>query len=142
MIHLEPHTFMTITSTPHILIVEDDPKSRKLLRDVLIAVGYNTSEAENAEDGIKIAQKSIPEVILMDIRLPGMSGIDALRSLRNDKRTSAIPVIAVTASVMQTQKAETQDAGFDAVEYKPVNVKSLLSIIGTFIGPKPLSQPT
>lgn len=129
-------------SAPLVLIVEDDPKSRKLLRDVLSAVGYNTSEAENAEDGIEIAQKSAPEVILMDIRLPGMSGIDALRCLRNDKRTSRIPVIAVTASVMHAQKTETQDAGFDAVEYKPVNVQSLLSIVGRFIGSKSLSQPT
>lgn len=142
MIHLQFDTDISIMSTPLILIVEDDPKSRKLLRDVLNAVGYNTSEAENAEDGIKIAQRSIPQVILMDIRLPGMSGIDALRHLRNDERTSAIPVIAVTASVMNGQKAEAQGAGFNAVEYKPVNVKSLLSIIGTFIGPKPLSQPT
>jgi CheY-like chemotaxis protein len=102
-------------STPLILVVEDDPKSRKLL---------------------------LPEVILMDIRLPGMSGIDALRCLRNDKRTSTIPVIAVTASVMHSQIAESKGAGFDAVEYKPVNVQSLLGIVGKFTGHKPVPQPT
>jgi two-component system cell cycle response regulator DivK len=129
-------------STPHILIVEDDPKSRKLLRDVLGAVGYKTSEADNAEDGIKIAQSSIPDLILMDIRLPGMSGIDALHLLRNDTKTSAIPIVAVTASVMLAQQAEAQDAGFDAVEYKPVNMQSLLGIIRKFIARNPLSETT
>ena len=129
-------------STPHILIVEDDPKSRKLLRDVLTAVGYKTIEAENAEDGIKFARESIPDLILMDIRLPGMSGIDALRILRKDAKTSAIPIVAVTASVMQSQQAEAQDAGFDAVEYKPVNVQSLLGIIRKFIARNPLSETT
>jgi two-component system cell cycle response regulator DivK len=129
-------------STPHILIVEDDPKSRKLLRDVLGAVGYKTSEADNAEDGIKIAQASIPDLILMDIRLPGMSGIDALHLLRNDTKTSAIPIVAVTASVMLAQQAEAQDAGFDAVEYKPVNMQSLLGIIRKFIARNPLSETT
>jgi two-component system cell cycle response regulator DivK len=129
-------------SSPHILIVEDDPKSRKLLRDVLGAVGYKTSEADNAEDGIKIAQSSIPDLILMDIRLPGMSGIDALHLLRNDTKTSAIPIVAVTASVMLAQQAEAQDAGFDAVEYKPVNMQSLLGIIRKFIARNPLSETT
>ena len=126
----------------HILIVEDDPKSRKLLRDVLGAVGYKTSEAENAEDGIKIAQESLPDLVLMDIRLPGMSGIDALRVLRSDAKTSAIPVIAVTASVMESQKAEAMGAGFDAVENKPVNIQSLLGLIRKFIEHNPLSETT
>jgi len=129
-------------STPHILIVEDDSKSRKLLRDVLTAVGYKTIEAENAEDGIKFAQESIPDLILMDIRLPGMSGIDALQILRKDTKTSAIPIVAVTASVMHAQQAEAQEAGFDAVEYKPVNVQSLLGIIRKFIARNPLSETT
>ena len=127
-------------STSHILIVEDDPKSRKLLRDVLTATGYKTSEAENAEDGVKIAQESLPDIILMDIRLPGMSGIDALHILRNDPKTSGIPIIAVTASVMESQKAEALDAGFDAVENKPVNIQSLLALISKFIANNPRSE--
>ena len=125
-----------------ILIVEDDFKSRKLLRDVLSASGYKTVEADNAEDGVKIAQESLPDLILMDIRLPGMSGIDALRVLRSDAKTSAIPVIAVTASVMDSQKAEAVGAGFDAVESKPVNIQSLLAVIRKFIERKPLSETT
>ena len=129
-------------SGAHILIVEDDFKSRKLLRDVLTAVGYQTSEADNAEDGVKLAQELVPALILMDIRLPGMSGIEALRFLREDKRTSGIPIIAVTASVMESQKAEAIGAGFNAIESKPVNVKSLLAAIQTFIEHKPPSEAT
>jgi CheY-like chemotaxis protein len=129
-------------NSEHILIVEDDPKSRKLLRDVLGATGYKTSEAENAEDGIRITQESLPDLILMDIRLPGMNGIDALRVLRKDPKTSAIPVIAVTASVMESQKEEAMGAGFDAIESKPVNIQSLLRIIRTFIERNPLSETT
>jgi CheY-like chemotaxis protein len=125
-----------------ILIVEDDFKSRKLLRDVLSASGYKTVEADNAEDGVKIAQESLPDLILMDIRLPGMNGIDALRVLRSDAKTSAIPVIAVTASVMDSQKAEAVGAGFDAVESKPVNIQSLLAVIRKFIERNPLSETT
>lgn len=129
-------------NTKNILIVEDDFKSRKLLRDVLSASGYKTFEADNAEDGVKIAQDSLPDLILMDIRLPGMSGIDALHVLRNDAKTAAIPVIAVTASVMESQKAEAIGAGFDAIESKPVNIQSLLGVIRKFIERKPLSETT
>jgi CheY-like chemotaxis protein len=129
-------------STEQILIVEDDFKSRKLLRDVLSASGYETVEAENAEDGLKMVEQSHPALILMDIRLPGMSGIDALHVLRKDPKTSTIPVIAVTASVMESQKAEAMGAGFDAIESKPVNIQSLLRVIRKFIERKPLSETT
>jgi CheY-like chemotaxis protein len=127
-------------STLHILIVEDDPKSRKLLRDVLGESGYKTSEAENAEDGVRIAKETIPDLILMDIRLPGMSGIDALQVLRKEESTSAIPVIAVTASVMESQKAEAMSAGFDAVQNKPVNIRSLLGLIRKYTAGDPQQE--
>jgi len=127
-------------STLHILIVEDDPKSRKLLRDVLGETGYTTSEAENAEDGVRIAKETIPDLILMDIRLPGMSGIDALQVLRKEESTSAIPVIAVTASVMESQKAEAMSAGFNAVHNKPVNIRSLLELIRKYTEGEPQQE--
>ena len=83
-----------------ILIVEDNEPSRRLVRDVLRIKGYETVETETAEEGLRIAREVRPALILMDIQLPGMSGIDALRYLRADPATRDIPVIAVTASVM------------------------------------------
>ena len=91
-----------------ILIVEDNEKNRKLERDILQFHGHRTVEADNAEEGIRLAQATPPALVLMDIQLPGMNGIEALHHLRGDPRTRAIPVIAVTASVMtqDRQRAE------------------------------------
>ena len=112
-----------------ILIVEDDEKSRKLVRDVLELNGYRTLETETAEEGIRLAQQNQPGLILMDIHLPGMSGIDALQALRKDTATGAIPVIAVTASVMTEQQQQVMHAGFDAMERKPISVSGLVKTV-------------
>jgi two-component system, cell cycle response regulator DivK len=109
-----------------ILIVEDDDNSRKLLRDSLQVTGYETAEASNGELGLELARQRRPALILMDIQLPGISGFDALRSLRSDPDTRTIPVIAVTASVMSTQQNDVLQAGFDALESKPVSIVGLL----------------
>ena len=112
-----------------ILVVEDDPASRKLMRDVLEFKGYRSQEAETAEDGLRLVGEKRPALILMDVQLPGMSGIDALKLLRSAAETSDIPVIAVTASVMHRQEKELIAAGFDDWERKPVSVASLLGKI-------------
>ena len=109
-----------------ILIVEDDANSRKLLRDALQVIGYATLEALSGEQALDLATEHAPALVLMDIQLPGINGVEALRRLRADPATRAIPVIAVTASVMNAQRAEFQDAGFDGLEYKPVSVAGLL----------------
>ncbi len=109
-----------------ILIIEDDANSRKLVRDVLQVKGYQTIESETAEEGIRLAQEKLPALILMDIQLPGISGIEALKILRTDLKTQSIPVIAVTASVMNQQQSLITDAGFDSFEGKPVSVAALL----------------
>ena len=109
-----------------ILVVEDDPASRKLMRDVLEFKGYRSQEAETAEDGLRLVGEERPALILMDVQLPGMSGIDALKILRGAAETSDIPVIAVTASVMHRQEKELTAAGFDDWERKPISVASLL----------------
>jgi two-component system, cell cycle response regulator DivK len=109
-----------------ILIVEDDDNSRKLLRDSLQVTGYETAEAANGELGLELARRRRPALILMDIQLPGISGFDALRSLRSDPNTRTIPVIAVTASVMSEQQNDLLKAGFDALESKPVSIVGLL----------------
>ena len=96
-----------------ILIVEDNEKNRKLERDILQFHGYRTAEATTAEEGIRAAGAAPPALILMDIHLPGMDGIEALRHLRADPRTRGIPVVAVTASVMTHDRQNILAAGFD-----------------------------
>ena len=112
-----------------ILIVEDNEKNMKLVRDVLQVKGYQTVEAGTAEDGLKIAGDRRPDLVLMDIQLPGMSGIDALKALRADAATAGIPVVAITASVMQQDRQEIMKAGFDGFIEKPVNLKNLLDTV-------------
>ena len=112
-----------------ILIVEDNEKNMKLVRDVLQVKGYATVEAGTAEDGIRLALERNPELILMDIQLPGMSGIDALGVLRANPATAAIPVIAVTASVMQQDRKQITEAGFDGYVGKPINLKEFLDAV-------------
>jgi two-component system, cell cycle response regulator DivK len=106
-----------------ILIVEDNDKNMKLVRDVLQVDGYTTLEAVTGEDGVALAQQHKPDLILMDIQLPGINGIEALRVLRADPATASIPIIAVTASVMQQDRKMITEAGFDAYVGKPLNLK-------------------
>ena len=112
-----------------ILIVEDNDKNLKLVRDVLQVKGYATVEAGNAEDGIVLARERKPDLVLMDIQLPGMSGIDAIGVLRADPATAAIPVAAVTASVMPQDRNKIMEAGFDAYIGKPINLKEFLDTV-------------
>ena len=112
-----------------VLIVEDNEKNMKLVRDVLQVKGYETLEATTGEDGIRIATQRLPDLVLMDIQLPGMNGIDALRALRANEATANIPVIAVTASVMQQDRALITDAGFDAYVGKPINLREFLDAV-------------
>jgi len=112
-----------------ILIVEDNERNLKLVRDVLQVKGYSTIEAGTAEDGIKLALEKKPDLVLMDIHLPGMNGIEALGVLRADPATAAIPVIAVTASVMQQDRKLITEAGFDAYVGKPINLKEFLDAV-------------
>jgi two-component system, cell cycle response regulator DivK len=121
-----------------ILIVEDNDKNMKLVRDVLQAKGFATIEATTAEDGVRLAGERLPDLILMDIHLPGMSGIDALKLLRADASTAPIPIAAVTASVMQQDRAMIMDAGFDAYVSKPISLKEFLDTVRTLLerGPR------
>jgi two-component system, cell cycle response regulator DivK len=112
-----------------ILIVEDNEKNRKLVRDVLQFRGYQTIETETAEEGIRLAQERQPALILMDIQLPGMNGIAALGQLRGDPATRAIPVIAVTASAMTHDRQKIMAAGFDAYQAKPIRVTEFLDVV-------------
>ena len=112
-----------------ILIIEDHEKNRKLMRDVLQFKGYQTIESETAEEGIRLARDRKPALILMDIQLPGMNGIEALARLRAGPETSTIPVIAVTASVMSHDQKKITDAGFDGYQRKPLHIKEFLEAV-------------
>ena len=112
-----------------ILIVEDNDKNLKLARDLLQYAGLRTLEATTAEDGIALAQRDRPNLVLMDIQLPGMDGIAALRKLRDDDRTSTIPVVALTASALEDAADRTRAAGCDAHVTKPVKKSTLLNAI-------------
>src|SRR5262249_35901895 len=112
-----------------ILIVEDNPKNLKLVRDTLQVKGYRTVEAGTGEEGVQVAREQQPALVLMDIHLPGISGVDAFRQLRADPATRAIPVIAVTASVMAQERQKVMSAGFDGFQGKPISVRELLETV-------------
>jgi two-component system cell cycle response regulator DivK len=112
-----------------ILIVEDNDKNMKLARDILQVKGYRTIEAESAEAGLPLAAEQKPDLVLMDIHLPGMNGIEALKKLRASPPTSAIPVLAFTASVMPQDRREIMGAGFDGFVSKPINLKEFIAAI-------------
>ena len=112
-----------------ILIVEDNEKNRRLVRDVLQFKGYQTIESETGEEGVELARSRQPALVLMDIQLPGMDGITALKRLRDDPATRAIRVMAVTASAMTQDRRTILAAGFDAYQSKPINVKAFLEAV-------------
>jgi two-component system cell cycle response regulator DivK len=112
-----------------ILVVEDNEKNRKLVRDVLTVKGYRVLETETGEDGVRVAREQHPALILMDIQLPGIDGIEALRQLRADPATAAIPIVAVTASVMARDRQAILAAGFDAYQAKPISVRPFLELM-------------
>jgi len=116
-----------------VLIIEDNDKNRKLARDVLQAKGYATVDTDTAEEGIRIARERMPALILMDLQLPGIDGIEALRRLRSDDKTRAIPVIAVTASVMTEDHQRIVAAGFDGLQTKPIRVRDFVQAVSDAI---------
>ena len=112
-----------------ILVVEDNEKNRKLVRDVLVVKGYRLLETETGEDGLRLARDQHPALILMDIQLPGIDGIETLRRLRADPATAAIPVVAVTASAMTQDRQKIMVAGFDGYQAKPISIRPFLELV-------------
>ena len=112
-----------------ILLVEDNEKNRRLMRDVLAFKGYRLAEAETGEDDVRLAGELHPDLILMDIQLPGINGITAFRKIREDPATETIPVIAVTASAMTQDRQKIMAAGFEGYQSKPLNVKAFIEAV-------------
>ena len=117
-----------------ILIVEDNDKSMKLTRDVLQAKGYATLEAVNGLDGVAVATKERPDLILMDIQLPDINGYEATARIRADAACVAIPVVAFTASVTADDRQRIADAGFNGFVSKPIDLKSFLATVRHLLG--------
>jgi two-component system cell cycle response regulator DivK len=124
-----------------ILVVEDNEKNRKLVRDLLTVKGYRVVEVETGEDGVRIAREQRPALVLMDIQLPGIDGIEALRQLRADGDTAAIPVVAVTASAMNRDRQTILAAGFDGYQAKPISVRPFLELVREVLDRPPRSTP-
>jgi two-component system, cell cycle response regulator DivK len=118
-----------------ILIVEDNEKNMKLVRDVLQFKGYKTIEAMTGNEGVRLAREQKPDLVLMDIQLPDIDGITALNQLRADAQTAKIPVIAVSASVMPDDQQRIVASGFEAYVTKPINVKSFVETVERFAKP-------
>ena len=112
-----------------ILIVEDNAINMKLLRDVLRVTGYRTLEASTAAQALRLATEHGPALVLMDIQLPDMDGLEALGRLRKDERTASIPVLAVTAQAMSGDRERLGKAGFDGCLAKPVDIDELLATV-------------
>jgi two-component system cell cycle response regulator DivK len=110
--------------TQVILVVEDNDRNLKLLRDVLEYAGYEVRTARTAEDGITSAVSEPPDLVLMDLQLPGIDGIEALHRLRESHRTAGIPVVAVTAQAMKQDRERVLEAGFDGYVEKPISVRA------------------
>jgi CheY-like chemotaxis protein len=117
-----------------VLVVEDNEKNMKLFRDVLQAKGYTTLEATSGEDAVALAQTEEPSLVLMDVQLPGIDGIEALGRLRRDERTAAIPVLALTAQAMSGDRERFLAAGFDGYLSKPVDVVEFIHAVEEHCG--------
>ena len=116
-----------------ILIIEDNERNLKLVRDVLQFNGFQTAEARTAEDGLALASASPPDLVLLDLQLPGIDGMEAFRQLRGSPPTADVPVVAVTALAMKDDRERVLRAGFDGYLEKPISVRELPGQVRAFL---------
>ena len=116
-----------------ILIVEDNKADVRLLKDILEKRGYETLQTGDGLEAIKLALEHLPDLILMDIQLPEISGLEVTRRLRGDDRSRHIPIVAVTAFAMGWHERETLDSGCDAYIAKPISILGFLSTVESFL---------
>ena len=116
-----------------ILIIEDNPMNMELAVDLLELAGFNVVQAETAEKGIALANAELPDIVLMDIALPGMDGLTATRIIKAGHLTKEIPVIALTANAMRGDEDKAMEAGCDGYLTKPVNTRTFSRTVGDFI---------
>jgi len=116
-----------------ILIVEDEPRNLKLLRDLLQRFGYEILEALDGEQGVKLAGEKMPDLILMDIMMPKMDGLEATRIIKANTKTKHIPIIALTSYAMKGDREKTVEAGCDGYIAKPIDIKEVLKAIEHYL---------
>jgi two-component system, cell cycle response regulator DivK len=116
-----------------ILVVEDNPKNLKLVSDVLTHWGYEVIGVTTGEDGVRLAAVSSPDLVLMDLQLPGIDGTEALRRIRSGSGSPQVPVVALTAFAMSDDRVQAFDAGFDGYLEKPISVRSLPGQVRDFL---------
>jgi CheY-like chemotaxis protein len=116
-----------------ILIIEDNERNLKLVRDVLQFNGFQTAEARTAEDGLALASANPPDLVLLDLQLPGIDGLEAFRQLRGSSSTAGVPVVAVTALAMKDDRERVLRAGFDGYLEKPISVRELPGQVRAFL---------
>jgi two-component system, cell cycle response regulator DivK len=121
-------------STAPILVIEDNPKNLKLVRDVLQHEGYEVLEASSAELGLELAEARTPGLVFMDLQLPAMDGLEAMQVLRSREPTRSVPVVAVTAFAMEDDRRRALAAGFDGYLTKPVSPTVLRAEAERFLG--------
>jgi CheY-like chemotaxis protein len=117
-----------------ILVVEDNERNLKLVRDILQYQGFDVMEARTGEDGIALATERLPDLVLMDVQLPGMDGVEALHHLRRSSATASMSVVAVTALAMKDDRARLMEAGFDGYLEKPISARALGDQVREFLG--------
>ena len=116
-----------------ILVVEDNPLNLKLVRDVLRFAGYTVIEAQSGEEGLRVAREDPPDLVLLDLQLPGIDGTETLHRLRQGCLASHVPVVAVTAFAMAEDRQRASLAGFDGYVEKPISVRALPGQIEAFL---------
>jgi len=117
-----------------VLVVEDEPANQRLFRDLLSRDGYTVLITGDGSEAVGLAQERKPDLILMDIGLPGISGLDATRTIRQNAATAAIPIVALSAYAMKEDREEAMGAGCDAFVAKPFNIAELLGVVRSHLG--------
>ena len=126
-----------MSDLPLVLIVDDNDRNRKLARDVLRLARFRTLEAATASEGIALASEHLPDVVLMDLRLPDLDGMEAARLIRADPRTARIPVVAMTALQLDAHDDWLLDAGFAGFIVKPIDIDEFPDVVRGFCTPGP-----
>jgi two-component system, cell cycle response regulator DivK len=128
-------------TAPTILLVEDNPDNRTIYGTILRHVGYTVAEAGSGEEGLRLARELIPDLVLMDVAMPGIDGWEATRILKADPATAAIPVVALTAHAMTEDRRRAQEVGCDGYLSKPIEPRRVVEEVKRLVGPAVATTP-